>query len=133
MKKQTIAASSATLLILTACASLTPPTAQSLAQIPVIKYGEQAPANQPFVLLYPAGVDIPMKTSVTGSLLEKTDASTLNVKLKHDLYIYQHWASVDGTTWQQASSMVDSKLLLNLPGEKDGASPGNLSAEFNLK
>lgn len=133
MNKQTIAAFSVIVLLTSGCASLNPPTPQSLAQIPVVKYGEHAPANQPFILWYPAGVNIPMNTSVTGSLLEKTDASTLNVKLKQDIYVYQHWASLDGKTWQQANSMIDSKLLFNLPGEKDGASPGNLSTEFNLK
>lgn len=133
MKKQTIAAFSASLLILTGCASLTPPTAQSLSKIPVIKFGEHAPEKQPFVLWYPAGINIPMNTSVTGSLLEKTDAYTLNVKLKQDVYVYQHWASFDGKTWHQANTMIDSKLLFNLPGEKDGTSPGNLSTEFNLK
>lgn len=133
MKKQTMAIFSTTLLMLTGCASLTPPTAQSLSQIPVIKFGEHAPENRPFVLWYPAGANIPMNTSVTGSLLEKPDASTLNVKLKQDVYVYQHWASFDGKTWHQANRIIDSKLLFSLPGEKDGASPGNLSTEFNLK
>ncbi len=133
MKKPAMAAFQASLLLLAGCASLVPPTAQSLFQTPVIRFGEHAPENQPFVLWYPAGIDIPVNASVTGSLLEKTDTSTLNVKLKQDVYIYQHWASFDGKTWHQANSVIDGKLLFKLPGEKDGASPGTLSTEFNRK
>lgn len=123
----------ASLLILTGCASMTPPTAQSLSQTPVVRFGEHAPENQPFVLWYPAGVDIPINTSASGSLLEKTDAHTLNVKLKQDVYVYQHWASFDGKTWQQGNRIIDSQLHFVLPGERDGTSPGTLSTEFNLK
>lgn len=121
------------LLALTGCASLTPPTAQSLSHTPVVRFGEHAPENQPFILWYPAGVDIPINTSASGSLLEKTDASTLNVKLKQDVYVYQQWASFDGKTWQQGNRMIDTQVHFALPGERNGSSPGTLSTEFNLK
>lgn len=122
-----------TALLFTGCASLNPPSAQSLANIPVVKFGDHAPENQPFILLYPAGADIPVHASVTGSLLGKEDNTTLTVRLKQDVYVYQQWASLDGKTWQDVHHMIDGKIAFHLPGEKDSASPGALSAEFNLK
>lgn len=133
MHQSVYTALTASLLALTGCASLTAPTAQSLAQTPVVRFGEHAPENQPFVLWYPAGVDIPIQASASGTLLEKTDAHTLNVRLKRDVYIYQQWVSFDGKSWEQSNHVVDGKLLFSLPGELDGISPGTLSTEFNLR
>lgn len=133
MHRYVCTAFAVSLLTLTGCASLTPPTAQSLIKTPVVRFGEHAPENQPFVLWYPAGVDIPVQASVSGTLLETADAHTLNVRLKRDVYIYQQWVSFDGKSWEQSNHVVDGKLLFSLPGELDGISPGTLSTEFNLR
>ena len=95
--------------------------------------GQTAPAGQPFVLHYPAGAPLPVETSVSGTLLEKTDKSELQVSLKRDVYVYKHWASFDGKDWQRGDRLVGGRIGLTLPGESDGRAPGTLSAEFNLK
>ena len=121
----------ATLLSLSGCANLSTPSAQSLAQIPVIKFGEIAQGEH--ITLYPAGVSLPVISSVKGTLLEKTDESTLNVTLKKDVYLYKQWISFDGKNWMPGNKIVSGKVMLTLPGEKNGNEAGTLSAEFNLK
>lgn len=133
MNKLVYALALAAMSLGTGCATLTPPSAQSMAQIPVVKFGDQAPADQKFVLLYPAGTPLPVVASVKGTLLDKSDEATLQVKLKHDIYVYQHWASLDGKVWSAGKNIVDGKFEIRLPGEKDGHSPGTLNAEFNQK
>lgn len=118
---------------LSACAGLQPPPSEEIAALPVVAYGQPAPAGKPFVLHYPAGTPLPVKTAVTGSLLEREGRADLQVSLKRDVYVYQHWASFDGKTWQRGNELVAGKIAMTLPGESDGRAPGSLSAEFNLK
>jgi uncharacterized protein YceK len=121
------------LISMSGCASIIAPSEQSMAQVPVVKFGELAPKNKKFVTLYPAGANLPVETSVKGTLFEKPDQSTLNVKLKKDLYSYDHWVSFDGKAWMDSSKAVDGKITMTLPGYKDGQNAGTLGAEFNLK
>lgn len=120
-------------LALSACASLTPPPSSEIAALPVVRYGEQAPAGQAYVLHYPAGVPLPVSTRVGGDLLEQSAEGQLQVKLKKDVYLYQQWLSFNGKDWQASQQLVGGKISVHLPGEKDGHSPGELSAEFNQK
>lgn len=122
------------LLSLTACASLPPPSQETMGAMPVVTYGQLAPAGtKEFILHYPAGTRLPVEASVTGSLLEREDRATLTVALKRDVYVYKHWASLDGKTWQRGSDVASGRFAVVLPGEADGRSPGRLSAEFNQK
>lgn len=120
-------------LSLSACASLTPPSPEETAALPTVLFGQTAPEGKDFILHYPAGVPLPMETSVTGNLFEKDEIATLTPRLKHDIYVYKTWASYDGKTWQRGNQLVDGKIAFRLPGEKDGRSQGTLSAEFNQK
>lgn len=122
---------------LSACASLTGPSAESIGRLPVLRYGETAPAGQEFVLLYPAGTPLPVHAKVVGSLLEKTGQADFSVVLKRDVYLYRDQASFDGKTWQPGHRLVGGRFWFSLPGERDGQrdgrSPGELGAEFNQK
>ncbi|NOT64576.1 MAG: hypothetical protein HOP06_00750 [Methylotenera sp.] len=119
------------IISMSGCASLTTPSAQSLSQVPVVKFGEAAPSDH--ITLYPAGASLPVLTSVKGSLFEKTDESTLNVTLKKNLYVYKQWVSFDGKSWMTGNKAITGNILMTLPGEKNGQDAGTLSAEFNLK
>lgn len=119
-------------LTLEACASL-PPGSAELAALPVVRFGQPAPADQPFILHYPAGTSLPVIASVRGNLLERPDQATLSVTLKTDLYTYKTWASRDGKIWQRGADLVSGHLAMTLPGELDGRNPGTLGAEFNLR
>lgn len=124
-------------LLLSACANLTGPSAEEIGRLPVVRYGQPAPAAGDFVLLYPAGVDLPVIAKVAGSLLAKTDQARLNVRVKQDVYTYRDQVSFDGKTWHNGQKVIGGKFGFALPGEKDGQrdaqSPGELGAEFNLK
>jgi hypothetical protein len=118
---------------ITGCAGLVTPTTQSMSQVPVVRFGDKAPKDIKFVTLYPAGISLPVLTSVKGSLFEKTDESTLNVTLKKDLYSYEHWVSFDGKNWMASNKAVVGEIKMTLPGQVDGQNVGTLGAEFNLK
>ena len=124
-------------LSLSACAGLTNPSPEEISRLPVVRYGQPAPADGNFVLLYPAGVDLPVIAKVDGTLLSKSDQAKLNVQIKQDIYLYRNLVSFDGKTWSSGHDKVGGKLMLALPGDKqgqrDGQSPGELSAEFNLR
>lgn len=121
----------ATMVLMTGCASIIPPSTESMTQVPVVKYGEQAPDNQKFVLFYPAGTPLSVIASVKGTLFEKTDEANLEVKLKKDLYVYGDWVSLDGQHWTSKSHVVKGTFGLELPGWKKGNEPGTLHAEFD--
>lgn len=118
---------------LSACASLTPPSSDTLAAVPSIRYGQSAPADGDYILIYPAGLALPMEASITGDLFEADQHATLQPRLKQDVYVYKHWASFDGKQWARADKLVGGQFEIVLPGEKDGQSPGRMHAEFNRK
>ena len=122
---------------LSACAGLSAPSTDEIARLPVVRYGQAAPSDKNFVLLYPAGANLPVNAKVVGNLFEKGDEATLSVRLKQDIYIYRNQLSFDGKTWSAGHDKVGGKVWLALPGDKEGKrdaqSPGELGAEFNLR
>ena len=123
-------------LMLSACAGLGGPSADEISRLPVVRFGQPAPAGE-FVLFYPAGVNLPVTAKVDGSLLAKTDQAQLNVQIKQNLYVYRDQVSFDGKTWQLGKDKIDGRFMFTLPGEKNGKrdaqSPGEMGAEFNLR
>ena len=117
---------------LTACAGL-PPGGDEMARLPVVRFGDSAPAGQPFILLYPAGAPLPVETRIHGSLLQEEAHGVLTVRTKQDVYTYKQWASLDGKTWKPGNQVVGGQFSIAVPGEKDGHNPGSMRAEFNLK
>lgn len=137
MKLTTPAALTLIAISLVGCSGMMPPKAKDMAQIPVIRFGDDAPTNKEFVLLYPAGMSLPVSASVSGTLLAQSDSTTLHVATKQDVYAYKQWVSFDGKTWQRSDKVIGGKFEITVPGTGsdgiDGKSPGKLSAEFNLK
>lgn len=136
MKTFRLALLAALSLSLGACASLTAPRDADIARLPVIDYGQTPPAGD-FVLRYPAGLDLPIVARIDGTLLEKGVQATLKVRVKRDVYVYRDLASLDGKSWQAGGQVIDGRLGMSLPGEKDrkrdAISTGEIAAEFNLK
>ena len=117
---------------LTACAGI-PPGGDEMARLPVVRFGDTPPADQPFILLYPAGAPLPVETRIHGSLLQEEARGVLTVRTKQDLYTYKHWASLDGKTWKAGNQLLGGHFEIAVPGEKDGRNPGSMRAEFNRK
>lgn len=120
-------------LTLAGCASFGAPSADELDRLPVVRFGDPAPAGQPFILLYPAGAPLPVEARIHGSLLEGEARSTLTVRTRQDLYTYKHWASLNGKNWKAGHDVVGGNFEIRVPGEQDGRNPGSMRAEFNLK
>lgn len=124
-------------LSLVGCSSMMSPNTSDMAKLPVVRFGDNAPEGKEFILLYPVGVSLPVNASVSGTLLGKSDATTLHVAVKRDVYAYKQWGSLDGKTWQLGNKVIDGKFAITVPGTGvdgiDGKSPSKLSAEFNLK
>ena len=123
-------------LFLSACAGLGGPSADEISRLPVVRFGQPAPAGE-FVLLYPAGVNLPVIAKVDGSLLAKTDQTQLNIQVKQDVFVYRDQVSFDGKIWHLGTEKIVGKFMFSLPGEKNGkrdaTSPGEMGAEFNLR
>jgi hypothetical protein len=128
-----ISAAAIAALCLSGCASIAPPSADAMAKLPVVRFGEQAPAHQEYVLFLPAHTPLPIDASIEGSLLAQGAKAPMTVTLKKGLYIYKHWASFDDKTWKPGQEVVEGKFLITIPGEKTGADAGVMKAEFNLK
>lgn len=120
-------------LSLSACSTLLPPSREEAATLPIVRFGESAPAGKDYILLYPGGVPLPMAISITGNLFDQDQSTTLNPRLKRDIYLYKTWASYDGKDWQRATQLVGGKIELHLPGEEDSRKPGSFKLEFNEK
>lgn len=117
---------------LSACAGLTPPSTNELAQAPRIEFGQPLPAGDNYILHYPAGVPLPISTVVDGGLFEQSATSTLHVVLKHEIFVFRRHASLDGQTWQRANELIETKLELQIP-QKDGSKAGLLHMTLNPK
>jgi hypothetical protein len=115
------------------CSSWMAPSEKEMAQVPLVRFGEAAPADKKFMVLYPAGTPLPVVASVGGSLLDQADKTTLHVMLKRDVYVYGHWVSFDGKKWGYRRHAVDGKFDFRLPGLENGSNPGTLGVVFNLK
>lgn len=131
MKPILLLSSLAVVLSLGACA--VPPSSADMADVPVVRFGQSAPADKEFVLHYPAGTSLPVVASVDGSLLARSDKATLDVATNRDVYVFRQWVSFDGKTWMRGDSAVTGNFEIVLPGQRTGGDPGTLSARFDVR
>ena len=120
---------------LAACSSLPPgpaPSAEQTAQLPVVTIGQPLPAGDAYVLYFPAGTPLPIRTVVGGSAFAQGGESTLNVTLKRGIYGYRQYASFDQKTWVPWNQMLDTRLHLHIPS-KDGKDAAVLDLQMNLR
>lgn len=111
----------ASAMFLSACAGL-PPSASTVAVLPVVTYPDQPPAG-PFVYKLPGGQPLRANASIQGTLLAKGDEKTLEVTLPHDLFVYKRWVSEDRQNWVYWSQMMDIRIGIAMPSDehpKDG-------------
>ena len=111
---------------LAACSTLPggpAPTAAETAKLPVVNVGQPLPSGDAYVLYFPAGTPLPIRTVVDGSAFAQTGESTLHVVLKHGIYGYRQYASLDGRHWIPWSQMLKTQVQLHIPGKngKDAA------------
>ena len=118
-------------LALSACSTL-PPTEAQLSKVPVVNFGQPLPAGDNYILHFPAGTPLPVRTLVDGNLFAQTGASTATVELKHDIYAYRHFVSLDGKHWVPGRELLDSRVTIDIPG-RDGKTAGLLHLQMNTR
>jgi len=124
--KLTLIACALSLSALAGCA--TPPTAKSLAGLPIVEYPGKPAGGTEFVYKLPAGKPIDMRIHADGSALAGPAEHTLSARLARDLYLYKRWASEDGHTWHDARDLIAVEFALTLPShEFPGAGDMHLS------
>ncbi len=123
-------------LSLAACSSLPmgpAPTAAETAKLPVITLGQQPlPPGDAYVLYFPAGTPLPIRTDVDGSAFAQSGESTLHVTLKRGIYGYRQYASFDQKTWVPWNQMLATQFHLHIPG-KDGKNAAVLHLQMDLR
>lgn len=100
--------------VLAACA--TSPTPGELDSLATIRFGDQIPENQDYILYFEAGQQIPVATVIDGNLIESGVDQSNTVKLKKSIYAYKGWASFDGINWIEGDELMDLFIKVKLPG-----------------
>lgn len=131
MKLTRILIAATTCVVLTACAGL-PPSASEITKVPLIQFGQPLPADDNYVLHFPAGTPLPVSTIVDGNLFEHDGKATLHVTLKRDVYVYRRFASFDDRNWQPSHELIETHLELQIP-QKDGSNAGLLHMKIDQK
>ena len=130
MQLSTLAAGLA-LASLTGCASLFPPSATTLASLPVVTFPEAPPAGD-FIFRLPAGQPIPSRVAIQGTALASGAEQTLAVTLPRDLYVHKRWVSEDGKNWKPLGDTLAIALSLSLPSDEH-PKPGEMILRIDRK
>ncbi len=105
-----------TVVLTNACTSMSMPTANTIAGLPTVKFGNAAPLNGEYVLYFPAGSPIDTQVTFGGNLFIKDDTKKLSVIPKQDIYVYKDWLSFDKKSWFNDKEKLKLNLKLALPG-----------------
>lgn len=119
------------LVSLTGCAGLFPPSAATLASLPVVTFPDTPPVGD-FVFRLPAGKPIPSRVAIQGTALATGAEQTLVVTLPRDLYVHKRWVSEDGKNWKPLGDALAIELSLSLPSDEH-PKPGEMILRINRK
>lgn len=109
---------------LAGCASIFPPSTESMARLPIVEFPAPPPTGD-FILKLPAGKPIPARIIVDGTALASGADQTVNATLPNDLFLHRGWVSRDGKTWQRRRDVLDVRLAVSLPSDEHPA-PGKI-------
>lgn len=102
------------IIALSGCASMAPPTVEKLAGLPTFEIGQNVPADHEYILHIAAGKPIPFKLEVSGSAIAQPGTASTFVESRQEVYVYKHWASLDGKTWLPSQQLFKSILSVGL-------------------
>jgi len=118
-------------LALSGCASLSRPSSEQLAALPIVEFPNPPPDGD-FILKLSGGKPIPTQVVIEGSALASGAAQTLNATLPRDLYVYRDWVSEDGRNWQPASELLRVDVTVTLPSHQH-PKPGAIRVKVDRK
>lgn len=102
------------IIALSGCASLAPPTSEKLAALPTFEIGQTVPADQEYILHIAAGKPIPFTLEVSGSAIAQPGTASTFVESRQAVYVYKHWASLDGKNWLPSQQLFKSVFSVGL-------------------
>ena len=117
MKPRNIIFSVLVMLLFSACASMYVPGSEEINKLQIVKMGSKKPEGNEYILHIPAGAKIPVHFSVKGSFISAPIGNSQVTKLKHDLYVYKYWASLDGKKWKPTGEIVHMPIAINVDPE----------------
>jgi hypothetical protein len=123
----------AAVLVLTLAGPLSaaaPPTYDSLAKMPVIRFGEQVPKTD-HILMFEPGQPITMTIAIEGSLFSQPAATDLVLTTSRTIFVFKEWASLDGEKWLPRGELIKSDVRVNIPGYNHPM-PGMLKVRMDL-
>lgn len=115
------------IITLSACASLNTPNASLIETVPVVKIGEENLIKEEHIVFIPAYTKFPIHFSATGNIFHQEVSSKVMASLKHDLYLYQYWASLDGRKWVNSHQLMDVR-----PSGGFDKSGGKVEIQLNI-
>lgn len=99
------------------CASLFVPGQDEISKLPVVKMGDPKPQGNEYILHIPAGASFPVDFSINGNLVSGKVQHTSTTSLNRELYLYKHWASLDGKAWQPTRDLIHMPITIGLDSE----------------
>lgn len=95
--------------ILNGCASMGTPAASLIDDIPVVTIGDSENAPEDHIVFIPKNTSFPVEFSLSGNLLNTDASQSVNTSIKHDLYLYKYWSSLDGRQWVHSHKLMSVK------------------------
>ena len=117
MKILKLVISSVVVVFFTGCASMFVPDSDQINKLQIVKMGEKNPEGHEFILHIPAGVKIPVRFSIKGSMISVPVDNNQVTKLNRDIYVYKHWASLDGKKWKPTGDIVHMPIAIGVDSE----------------
>ena len=118
-------------LTLSACASLSRPSAEQLANLPIVEYPNPPPSGD-FILKLSGGKPIATEVIIEGSALASRATQTLSTSLPRDLYLYRNWVSDDGKNWKPGEDVLDVRVTILVPSYQH-PKPGEIRVKVDRK
>jgi len=117
-------------LLSASLAAASSPSFETLSKLPVVRFGDPAPASD-HILLFSAGQPITISVTIEGSLFAKTASADLTVTAAREVFVYRDWASLDGLLWMPRGDLIKSDVIVKVPGYNHPA-PGILKVRMDL-
>ena len=99
------------------CASMFVPGEDKLGKLPIYKMGDKKPEGNEYILHIQAGAKIPINFSISGNLILHAVHDTATTSINRELYLYKHWASLDGKAWHPTRDLIHMPITLGLDPE----------------
>lgn len=104
-------------ILFSGCASMYVPDSDLINKLQIVKMGSKKPTGDQYILHIPAGANIPVQFSLKGDLISTPIDNNAITQLKHELYVYQYWASLDGKNWQPTGEIIKMPITIDVGPE----------------